>query len=487
VPLRAAAPAVVAVALGALAAPAASGAPRVTLTPAAGPPGSSAVLAGAGFAPRSTVLVRRGRSRVARASSNRRGRFQVPLAIPGKPGSRALTFRAGRSRRLETVFRVDPNAGPTSVSAAASGGARLRWGPTVGHVGARVRLAATGLPRRAAARVAFQGVRTRLRTGRRGRLSVALTVEPGRGTRRGLVRARGVRLPFSFRVTAATGSPGLPPGAPGDAQPRLPIRAFFYYPWFPETWGSSHDHTRYHPTLGFYDSSSPQLIRSHLRALEYGHAEVGISSWWKQGDRPDARLPLLLRETAAAGSPVRWSVYYEPEAQGDPSVAEIRSDLTYLRDRYGADPSFFRLNGKFVVFVYADGSDGCSMADRWRQANTVGAHVVLKLFPGFRDCPSQPEGWHQYSASPETSHGRDSFTVSPGFWKWDEASPRGARDLARFRQNVAHMAASGANYQLVISFNEWGEGTAVESAQEWASPSGYGDYLDALHDVPPTP
>ena len=77
--------------------------------------------------------------------------------------------------------------------------------------------------------------------------------------------------------------------------------------------------------------------------------------------------------------------------------------------------------------------------------------------------------------------------MSPGFWKWDEASPRGARDLARFRQNVAHMAASGANYQLVISFNEWGEGTAVESAQEWASPSGYGDYLDALHDVPPTP
>jgi hypothetical protein len=44
------------------------------------------------------------------------------------------------------------------------------------------------------------------------------------------------------------------------------------------------------------------------------------------------------------------------------------------------------------------------------------------------------------------------------------------------------MVASGANYQLIISLNEWGEGTAVESAQEWASPSGYGVYLDALHD-----
>jgi hypothetical protein len=33
----------------------------------------------------------------------------------------------------------------------------------------------------------------------------------------------------------------------------------------------------------------------------------------------------------------------------------------------------------------------------------------------------------------------------------------------------------------VTTFNEWGEGTAVESATEWASPSGYGAYLDALH------
>jgi hypothetical protein len=43
------------------------------------------------------------------------------------------------------------------------------------------------------------------------------------------------------------------------------------------------------------------------------------------------------------------------------------------------------------------------------------------------------------------------------------------------------MVASGAPWQLVTTFNEWGEGTAVESAEEWASSSGYGDYLDALH------
>ena len=332
-----------------------------------------------------------------------------------------------------------------------------------------------------------------MRVGRRGRLSIALVVASGRAGSRGLLRAGRIRLPFSFRITreAPTGEapPNVPPPAAPDresSQPHLPVRGFFYYPWFPEAWGSLTDRTRYHPSLGFYNSGSPEVIHDHLKALEYGNAEVGISSWWGRGHRSDIRLPALLQETSAVGSPLRWSVYYEPEGQGDPSVDQIRSDLTYLRDRYGGHPTFFRVQRKFVVFVYATAADGCAMAERWKHANTVGAHVVLKLFPGYRDCPIQPDGWHQYSASPQASYGRDSFTVSPGFWKWDEPAPRVARDLDRFRENVRNMAASGASYQLVISFNEWGEGTAVESAQEWPSSSGYGAYLDVLHDVPGT-
>jgi hypothetical protein len=54
------------------------------------------------------------------------------------------------------------------------------------------------------------------------------------------------------------------------------------------------------------------------------------------------------------------------------------------------------------------------------------------------------------------------------------------------------MIASMEQFQLITTFNEWGEGSAVESAQEWSSASGYGSYLDALHNngVPigtPTP
>jgi hypothetical protein len=74
-----------------------------------------------------------------------------------------------------------------------------------------------------------------------------------------------------------------------------------------------------------------------------------------------------------------------------------------------------------------------------------------------------------------------SYSISPGFNKAGEPAPRLARDPARWSRNVRDMIASNARFQLVTTMNEWGEGTSVESAQEWSSPSGHGLYLDTLH------
>jgi len=265
-----------------------------------------------------------------------------------------------------------------------------------------------------------------------------------------------------------------------DTQPSFPIRAAFYYPWFPEAWNQQgfNPFTNYKPSLGFYDASQA-VTKQHIAAMQYGGIQAGIASWWGQGSRTDTRIPGLLQ--AAAGSNFRWSIYHETESQGDPSVAQLTSDLTYMRDKYGNDPSFLRINGRFVIFVYADGNDACGMADRWKQANTVGAYVVLKVFSGYRNCPSQPDAWHQYSPAVATdSQNGYSYAIAPGFWKKGD-TVRLARDLSRWNQNIKDMVASNAPFQLIATFNEWGEGTSVEGAQEWASGSGYGAYLDALH------
>lgn len=217
--------------------------------------------------------------------------------------------------------------------------------------------------------------------------------------------------------------------------------------------------------------------------MRYAHLDAAIVSWWGRGSRSDARLPRLL---AAAPRGFHWSVYYEQEGLTDPSPAAIRRDLLYLRRRAASSPGYLRIRGRFVVFVYAQPSDGCEMARRWKAANTVGAYVVLKVFPGYRACPAQPEGWHQYSPDqPQDDQRPYSFSISPGFFKANEATPRLPRDPAAWAQAAKAMVASRARFQLVTTFNEWGEGTAVESARQWQSPSGFGSYLDTLHAILP--
>ena len=94
----------------------------------------------------------------------------------------------------------------------------------------------------------------------------------------------------------------------GDLQPSLPIRAAFYYPWFPETWGPSSDRfTNYHPSLGWYDSSDVGVVSQHIAAMQYGGIQAGISSWWGQGTKTDQRVPTLLARRGRHHVPVERS------------------------------------------------------------------------------------------------------------------------------------------------------------------------------------
>jgi len=234
------------------------------------------------------------------------------------------------------------------------------------------------------------------------------------------------------------------------------------------------------------------MIRTHVAEMQYANIQGAIVSWWGQGSYEDKDFAWILALSDQGGTTnFEWMLYYELEGTGNPSISQISSDLSYVKAKYASSPHYFKINGEFVVFVYADANDDCGMADRWKQANSVGAYIVLKVFSGYRSCSSQPDGWHQYApAVAEDSQTPFSFTISPGFWKVGE-SPRLARDIARWRMSIYDMIMSNALFQLITTFNEWGEGTAVESASEWSTVSGHGEYLEALHlngrDIPEYP
>src|SRR5512145_2113562 len=73
---------------------------------------------------------------------------------------------------------------------------------------------------------------------------------------------------------------GAAPAA-ADTQPSFPIRAAFYYPWFPEAWDQHNinPYTNYNPSLGFYDGASQTVIQQQIGAMQYGGIQAGIASW----------------------------------------------------------------------------------------------------------------------------------------------------------------------------------------------------------------
>jgi hypothetical protein len=323
---------------------------------------------------------------------------------------------------------------------------------------------------------------------------------------RSLRKIKGGRFVFSGRAHDFTTDADIPVrftfarpgrivafrGPPADtSQPAFPIRATFYYAWYPEAWTryGLFPYSKFRPSLSFYTADDGTIVRAHTAAMRYAHLDAGIYSWWGPSGYPptDERFSRYLAE--ARTTPFRWAIYYEREGYENPSVDKIRSDLEYVRDRYASQPAYLKVDGRFVVFVYANGADGCDTAHRWVDANTVGAYVVLSGFGGWATCPWQPQAWHQYSATlPEYTFSPTSFMISPGFDEASARSPVFGRSLDLWRRSIADMVASDAPWELVISFNEWPEGTSIESGGDWASASGYGEYLDALHDgIPARP
>lgn len=258
--------------------------------------------------------------------------------------------------------------------------------------------------------------------------------------------------------------------SPNAESSRGSVRAAFYYPWYPETWAQG---THYHPDAGHYDSGSLPIVRRHITEMQASAIQAGVASWWGPGSRTDQRFPILLR--AAGNTTFRWTAYYEPEGYANPSSTQIGADLAYLA-RYASRRSWLRRNGKPVLFVYAGADDDCGMADRWAHApGRASWYLVLKAVPDYRACANQPDDWHQYAPAGREARAGRSITISPGFYESSETRPRLARDLIAWRHAVAHMRSAHVRWQLITSFNEWGEGTAIEAAREWNT-----TYLDSL-------
>lgn len=99
----------------------------------------------------------------------------------------------------------------------------------------------------------------------------------------------------------------------------------------------------------------------------------------------------MMDEIVDMDSTVKLSFYHEDERENRPSSQKIKSDLDYLKKWFAWHPSYAHVDNRPIIFVY--NSQGCDVAERWMAASNNEWYVVLKLFPGFKDCSVQPDHW----------------------------------------------------------------------------------------------
>jgi len=223
----------------------------------------------------------------------------------------------------------------------------------------------------------------------------------------------------------------------------------------------------------FFDALPAGDLPQQIAEMRYGGISAGIAGWTGPGSASDRRVPGLLR--AARGRSFRWAL----ELTGPRSQARLASELTYISGRYGRDPAYLRVDGRFVVFV-ADPGRGCRASARVLDANGAGAYVMLESFPGDRACARQPSGW--YEDPPATglvAHLPASATISPGPMATRDGDAGLRQSLVRWAAAVRRMTALRPRFELIASYNEAAD--VVENRQAWASESGHGAFLDVLH------
>lgn len=311
-----------------------------------------------------------------------------------------------------------------------------------------------------------------------------------------------------------------PPGFPtAPSNESLPIRGMFYYPWFtggsdpsfPGAWDQSgiKPFTQYHPALGYYDSNLDATIDNHIAAMAWGNVKAVIWSWWGVNSREDQVLDNFLARLLALGSSLKVCIYYEAEGNTvagvtgspDPTPAQIASDLDYLQLNFAYHPNYLWVANNPVIFAYGGAEDGTQGASerptkRWADGIALAKRTwynSLKVYAGYTGEPDQPSSWHQYGpATPVDQQGSYSYTISPRYWFATHTTPLWDGDIHEWAANVAAMHAASVDWKLITSFNEWGEGHGVEfvdggsgrqyTGTGWPSASGYGQYLDVLHD-----
>ena len=168
--------------------------------------------------------------------------------------------------------------------------------------------------------------------------------------------------------------------------PKAKLGTFaFYYPWYgnaSDNWshwnGNGTDHnpdniidgrrdiaaTDY-PLLDAYDSNDETVIEKHVKWANDSGIDCFVISWWGINDFTDNASKHI--KNVCERDDFKFTFYVENTSEHynkTPSINQTVNDITYLLNTYGNSSSFYKIDGRPVIFVYAKARDNLN-AQAW--------------------------------------------------------------------------------------------------------------------------
>ena len=251
--------------------------------------------------------------------------------------------------------------------------------------------------------------------------------------------------------------------------------------------------SNFYPQLGCYSSIDTDVIDIHMQQIKQAGIGVVVLSWWGNGGYTDKSVNDILNIAHKYGLKIAFHI--EPFYK---TVDVFKTNLKYISETYNQHPAIYMFEGKPMYYLYnsfqLNHDDWFSMLNPESETtirNTKLDGVFISLwttrFDGEFTVKADFDGFYTYFASDGFSHGSTTEnwpgmaafaqennlvycpSVGPGYIDtrirpWNEKNTK-AREEGKYYETMFEKAVNTKpDFIGITSFNEWHEGTQIESS-----------------------